>query len=150
MECHDPDSLYWVFTQVMRFHYYRTHTLLEKIGIYPGQPPLLFVLSKYDGLSQRELAEKLHIKAATITVMLKRMEKANLVERLPDQVDQRISRVYLTDKGKDLIADIKKSLKTVEEECFKDFTIEEQMQLKELLTKMRNNLAKVCDKHTCL
>ncbi len=66
---------------MIRFHYYRTHVLLEEIGVYPGQPPMLFILNQEDGLSQKKLANKLKIKPSTITVMLKRMEKANLIVR---------------------------------------------------------------------
>ena len=102
MEHIKRDSLYFTFLEVIRMHYYRTHVLLDKIGMYPGQPPMLFMLNKKDGQSQKELAETLNLKPATITVMLKRMESANIVLRKPDLKDQRISRVYLTKEGKKL------------------------------------------------
>jgi DNA-binding MarR family transcriptional regulator len=122
--------------------------LLEKIGIYPGQPPLLFILGKYDGISQKELAEKLSIKAATITVMLSRMEKAKLVERHTDSEDQRISRVYLTEEGRKMNVESREALKTIEEECFSNFTVEERVLLRRLFIQMRDNLARVCDKNS--
>ncbi len=142
------DSLYSVFTQVIRFHYYRTHKLLEKIGIYPGQPPLLFIIGKQNGQSQRELADKLRIKAATITVMLKRMARSGLIERRPDPKDQRVSRVYLTENGKRLRAEALETIKTIEEECFRSFTAEEQLILRKLLIQMRDNLKAACDENT--
>lgn len=80
----DKDSLYYIFLEILRLHHYRTHVLLDEIGVYPGQPPLLFIINKEGGQSQKELADRLKIKPATITVMLKRMEKANLVERKQD------------------------------------------------------------------
>lgn len=148
MDCNNTDSLYLLFSQVIRFNYYRTHMLLEKIGIYPGQPPLLFILGKHDGISQKELAEKLSIKAATITVMLSRMEKAKLVERHTDSEDQRISRVYLTEEGKKMNVESREALKAIEEECFSNFTVEEKVLLRRLFIQMRDNLAKVCDKNS--
>lgn len=141
------DSLYAVFGQVIRFHYSRTHMLLEKIGVYPGQPPLIFILGRQDGQSQKELAEKLHIKAATITVMLNRMENAGLIERRSDENDQRVSRVYLTDFGKKLGVEVKESLKVIEAECFQNFSAEEKIILRRLLMQMRDNLVAVCSKH---
>lgn len=147
MNCHDPDSLYFIFLQVIRFHYYRTHLLLEKIGAYPGQPPLLFALGKQDGLSQKELAEKLHIKAATITIMLTRMEKTKLIKRCPDPDDQRVTRVYLTKHGEKIHTEVKAALKVIENECFYNFTSEEQLFLRRLFLQMRDNLAKVCGKN---
>ena len=35
---------------------------MQELGIYPGQIPVLGLLAYKDGLSQREIAEKLHIK----------------------------------------------------------------------------------------
>jgi len=144
MICQDPESIYSIFGQVMRFHYYRTHMLLEKFGVYPGQPPLFFTLVKQDGLSQKELSDRLHLKAATVAVMLKRMEKAGLVERRPDPEDQRILRVYLTEKGKNIHNEVKEALKSMDSECFGNFTDEEKLTLKRLLVQMRDNLVKVC------
>lgn len=140
MEILSKDSLYYIFLEVIRFHYYRTHVLLEEIGVYPGQPPMLFILNQEDGLSQKKLANKLKIKPSTITVMLKRMEKANLIVRKKDDKDQRVSRVYLTEKGKKVCEDTIKVVKQIERECFKDFTEEEKETLKSLFLKMKNNI----------
>lgn len=140
MEILSKDSLYYIFLEVIRFHYYRTHVLLEEIGVYPGQPPMLFILNQEDGLSQKKLANKLKIKPSTITVMLKRMEKANLIVRKKDVKDQRVSRVYLTEKGKKVCEDTIKVVKQIERECFKDFTEEEKETLKSLFLKMKNNI----------
>jgi Transcriptional regulators len=136
----NSDSVYSVFHQLARFHYYRMHVLFEKVGIYPGQHAILFILGKQGGLSQRELAERVHIKAATITVMLNRMAKTGLIERRPDPNDQRIARVYLTAQGYTILTQVKESLKIIESECFSNFTAEEQYSLLRLLKKMRDNL----------
>lgn len=146
MNIHNSDSLYSTFSQVLRFHYYRTHSLLEKVGVYPGQPPLLFALGKQDGQSQKELAEKLHIKAATITVMLNRMEKADLVKRRQNSLDQRVTRVFLTEHGKKVQSEVIEALKIIEEELFKNFTDEEKIILRRLLMQMHNNLSNACEK----
>lgn len=145
MDYLDSDSLYWIFTQVIRNHYYRTRKLLDKIGVYPGQPPLLFIIGSQEGQSQKELADRLKIKAATITVMLGRMERSGMVERQPDPNDQRISRVYLTEKGKKLRQEALDALLSVEEECFKNITSEEKLLLRRLLMQIRDNLASYRD-----
>ncbi|MCR4436099.1 MAG: MarR family transcriptional regulator [Clostridiales bacterium] len=141
------DSLYAVFSQVIRLHHQRVHMVLQKLGVYPGQPPLLFTLLKQDGQSQNHLAQKLSIKAATITVMLSRMERVGLIERRSDPNDQRISRVYLTDKGKKLCEDVRDALMTVDRECFSNFTLEEQLLLRRFFLQMQDNLVKVCCKN---
>ncbi|MEG3067920.1 MAG: MarR family transcriptional regulator [Syntrophaceticus schinkii] len=145
MNSQESHSLYRVFCQVVRFHYYRTYTLLEKIGVYPGQHPLLFSLAKKDGQSQKELTEKLYIKAATMTVMLNRLEKSELIKRCADDDDRRVSRVYLTEKGRKTSREVKKALKTIDEECFGNFTAEERDLLRKFLMQMRDNLLKTID-----
>lgn len=136
------DSLYFTFLNASRLHYLRTHILLSEVGVYHGQPPLLFTLEKHDGLSQREIADVLNIAPSTITVMLKRMERSGIISKKQDPKDQRISRVYLTEQGKNVCKETKKVTKALSEECFDGFTPEEKEDLKKLLTKMGNNLKK--------
>lgn len=138
----NKDSLYYIFLEVLRHHYNLTHTLLNNIGIYPGQPPMLFALNKKDGQSQKELAHKLNLKPATITVMVKRMEKENLVVRRQDDKDQRISRVYLTKKGKEMFKKTNEVINNIEKICFQNFTPEEKLLLRRLFMQMKQNLIK--------
>lgn len=143
---HDnSDSLYHLFGEIVKLHFVRSHNLLEKLGIYPGQPPLLFSLYSRDGQSQKELADKIRIKPATITVMLGRMEKSELVTRRQDEQDQRISRVYLTEKGREICEKLKSVMAVINEECFSNFTDEEKILLRRLLMQIRDNLLKVSD-----
>ncbi|MFU0799935.1 MAG: MarR family transcriptional regulator [Xylanivirga thermophila] len=145
MDPFEDESLYHIFMDVIRLHYYRTHTLLDEIGVYPGQPPMLFALSKKDGQSQTELSEELNLKPSTITVMLKRMEKAELVERRVDMEDQRISRVYITEKGRTVFEEVNRLMDIIKSECFDNFTMEELVLLRRLLMQMRDNLMKAID-----
>src|SRR5699024_7101506 len=131
-----------IFHQVIRAHYLRVHELLDEIGVYHGQPGMLLILSNQDGQSQKDLADKLNLAPATITVMLNRMEKAGLVERRQDPEDLRISRVYLTDKGRDLSNKSNQVMKKVEKETFGNFTREEKIMLRRLFLQMKENLQK--------
>jgi DNA-binding MarR family transcriptional regulator len=134
------ESIYAIFGQVVRLHYSRAYLSLEKVGIFPGQAPLLFILGKQDGLSQKELADKLFIKAATATVMLKRMQYSGLVERHIDEKDQRVIRVFLTEKGRQTLEVTRKIFKEIGSQCFKNFSPEEQLLLRRLFMQMRENL----------
>jgi len=136
----DKNSLYYMFLEIQKLHYYRTHVLLDEIGLYHGQPHMLFTLNKKDGLSQKELARRLSVTPATITVMLKRMEKSDLLIRRQDIEDQRVSRVYITDKGRIICKKAKKIFRKIEEECFGSFTEEEAIILRRLLKEMKDNL----------
>lgn len=145
MDFHEQNSLYMIFLRIIKLHYQRTHTLLDKVGIYPGQPPMLYVLHRKDGQSQRELADKLKVKPATITVMLNRMEKSGLVERKQDSNDQRMLRVYLTEKGRKVWLEVREVMKVIENDCFSNFTVEEKILLRRFLMQIRYNLMEVCE-----
>lgn len=145
MKCFDENSLNHVFYQVMRLHYKRTHYLLDKSGVYPGQPPLLFSLYHKNGQSQKDLACKLNIKPATMTVMIKRMEKAELIKRKGDSKDQRISRVYITEKGKEVCESVKVIIDQIQDECLSNFTKEEEVLLRRLLLQVKDNLVSVTE-----
>ncbi|WP_313233096.1 MarR family winged helix-turn-helix transcriptional regulator [Tissierella praeacuta] len=136
----DKESLYYMFLEIQKLHYNRSLLLLDEIGVYPGQPHLLFILNKMGGQSQKELAEKLNVKPSTITIMLKRMEKTNLVERKQDDKDQRISRVYITEQGRKICKRSKEILGILEEECFGNLSLEDKENLKRLFLQIRDNL----------
>ena len=146
MNLEKEQSLHSVFSQVMRLHFIRSHSLLEKTGLYPGQPPLLFSLYKENGQSQKDLADKLKIKPATMAVMIKRMEKTKTIRREQDEVDKRISRIYLTDLGVSICKDLSKIHEQIEEECFKGFSIEEKILMRRLMMQIRDNLQEVCSR----
>ncbi|WP_213974253.1 MarR family winged helix-turn-helix transcriptional regulator [Tepidanaerobacter acetatoxydans] len=140
MNCLDPESNYALFLEIARLHYLKTHRSFQKKDVYPGQPPLLFALYKNDGQSQAELARSLKMKAPTVTIMLKRMEKAGVVKRVQDEIDQRVVRVYLTEYGRKLCKSIYKEIQCIEERMFSRLSNEEKNILNSLLKKIRNNL----------
>ncbi|ABW20210.1 MarR family winged helix-turn-helix transcriptional regulator [Alkaliphilus oremlandii] len=144
MNFHDPNSLQHIFAQVIRLYHQRTQGLLDKVGVYPGQPFLLFALVHMNGQSQKDLAEKLNIKASTIATMVKRMEKVGLIERRQDPVDQRVSRVYITEEGKKVCEEVMKIKETISQETFCNFTEEEQLLLRRLLMQVHENLKNAC------
>lgn len=72
---------------------------MTELGLYPGQIPVMGLVARNDGISQKEIAEHLRIKPPTVNVSVQRLEKAGLLCRRQDERDQRVSRIYLTEKG---------------------------------------------------
>lgn len=71
----------------------------EKPG-HPGRAIMLLLLGKAaEGMTQREIADILHVSAPTVTVMLQKMESHGLVERWTDEHDQRVTRIRMTESG---------------------------------------------------
>jgi MarR family transcriptional regulator, organic hydroperoxide resistance regulator len=137
------EALDFLLSQVCRLHYVRAQGLLDAIGIYRGQPPVLYVLHEQEGLTQSELAARLEVAPATVTKMLQRLERAGFVQRQTDSEDQRVSRVYLTDAGRAIQGDVVAALSRLAAETFGGFTIEERVVLRRLMIDMRENLSRV-------
>ena len=136
----EPESLDLLLAQVSHLHYSRAHALLEAIGLYRGQPPVLRALWEQDGLTQTQLAERLHVTPATMTKMLQRMEKAGFVMRRPDKQDRRVSRVHLTPAGRAIRAQVQVVWRTMERETFAGLTEAQRASLRRSLKKLRQNL----------
>lgn len=143
MQTRRSDSLGFIFSQVIRLHHARVHGLFGGAGLHRGQPPVLFMLWEQDGLPQKDIAHRLRLKPATVTDTLQRMERAGLLVRNPDSEDMRISRVFLTEKGRELRPEVERLLKTIEEECFAGFTPEEKALIRRFFMQMRDNLTRV-------
>jgi DNA-binding MarR family transcriptional regulator len=138
-----PETLDFLLVQVCKLHYARMHTLLEELGLYRGQPPVLFALWEREGATHGELATQLHVKPATITKMIKRMEKAGFVERRSDPDDERVSRVYLTDEGRSIRTQVERVWRTLDKETFREINAEERELLRRFFLQMRENLEHV-------
>jgi len=112
------DSVGYTLAQVCKLHRQRADNLLNTIGLHVGQEMFLTELWRKDGISQTELAEQLSLQPATVTNSLRRMEREDIVERHDDSDDQRVSRVYLTGKGRGLEGPVEEKWGQLESEAF--------------------------------
>ena len=60
------------------------------------------VLWAQDGVSVRDLGERLYLDSGTLTPLLKKMESSGLVRRERAKEDERVTRIYLTEAGRAL------------------------------------------------
>jgi DNA-binding MarR family transcriptional regulator len=131
----------YLLAQVCRAHHGRARALLDEIGLYRGQQFVLCALWKEEGLTHSELADHLHVHPATVTNALKRMERTGFLERRPDAEDQRVSRVYLTDAGREIRGSVERVWTELEEQTIEGFSDEERDVLERLLERVYENLA---------
>jgi DNA-binding MarR family transcriptional regulator len=74
----------------------------HNIDITAEQFGVLVVLWYQDGISQKEISEKLSRDKTTITRVLMNMKKNKLIKQVTDAEDNRSNLVYLTAKGKEV------------------------------------------------
>lgn len=116
---------------------------IEKFGIHRGQHHILMVLSGKKGFAtQKEIADCLHITAATVAVAIKKLEKTGYIKKIQDEEDLRYNKISLTDKGIDIVAQSRRTFETIDSSLFSDFTDDEKRQMDNYLTRMTKNINK--------
>ena len=78
----------------------------KQLGLTPAQWKIILALSITDGLTQKELADKIYIDSSTIVPVIDKMEQNGLVERKSDSQDRRINRIFLTKKSESTVDSI--------------------------------------------
>lgn len=100
------DSLGYLVNRLARS---MAHQLAEEIrptGVLIGQWAVLLFLWARDGMTQAELSRVVAIEPPTMVRTVDRMVRDRLVTRTADPSDGRVSRIYLTDRGKSLRDDL--------------------------------------------
>ncbi|MDR4305341.1 MarR family transcriptional regulator [Chelatococcus sambhunathii] len=75
---------------------------LDELGLTYPQYLALVALWETDGLSVKEIADRLMLESSTLTPLLKRLEAAGLVKRKRSVEDERQVLVTLTEAGKQM------------------------------------------------
>lgn len=113
---------------------------LEKFNLYKGQPQILLSLCVENGVTQKELLKGRNIKPSTISVSIKRMSKEGLIEKKEDINDKRVTRIYITEKGKKIVRAFYKEYQKLKENSFKNISNEEKEIFYKILEKMIYNI----------
>ncbi len=115
---------------------------LEEMGLTYPQYLVLLVLWENDNLSVNQIGEKLLLNTNTLSPLIKRMEKMDLLRRTRSEKDERSVFIQLTEKGKALrntaLPIPEKLLNTLLNE---DVTLTEIMILKDTLNKWSDILS---------
>jgi DNA-binding MarR family transcriptional regulator len=128
------------FSDIMKLIHQQTYSIMRDKNIYPGQPRLITLIKRNEGITQKELSQKNCVKPATITEMLKKLELNHYVYRVPDEKDKRIMRVYLTAQGQRFAEHSEQYAKNMTDLIFRGFSDEELHTFTRLMGRIRNNL----------
>ena len=88
----------------------------------------------------QKVAEKILVTSGTITYVINKLEKKDLVIRRKCDIDKRVFYVSLTEKGKEFIEDIFPKHKDFIDNLFRDLDEANKIQLLENLIKLRKVL----------
>jgi len=112
---------------------------LEPYNIGRGQLHYLMILNNKDGINQEYLAEELMMDKATSARAIKKLEDEGFITRKRDDNDHRAYEIYITDKGKNMIPEMRKVLKNWSQKLLDGFTEEEKTLLFDFLERIEEN-----------
>lgn len=111
------------------------------IGITRAQWRTLTVLSRHEGANQGALAELLEVEPITLCRMIDRLAEAGHVERRRDPGDRRAWNIYLTDRSRPLLDQLRVLADEVVGEALDGLDAATQATLTRSLDRMRHNLS---------
>jgi DNA-binding MarR family transcriptional regulator len=122
-------------------HRRQMQRLLARHGIHLGQERMVFELAESPGITQSALATRLGVEQPTVAKAVARLRRQELLTVGRDERDARATRLYLTDKGSELLAPIVACWRSLEERMGRGLSPHEYEQLRALLARCTDNLA---------
>ena len=113
--------------------------LRGQYGLSGGQWKVILSLSIQNGLSQKDLAERIFIDSTTLVPIIDAMEKKGLVERRTDPKDRRNNNVFLTTKSEPFVDPIIEIIIRMRKIFFKNITENDLEFTKNILKKITAN-----------
>ena len=129
-------------------HLFRARLLQSLERIQPGltfnEFRILMHAGRHPGITQKELVEHSHTDKAQMARMLTQLQDKGWLERSASEADKRVRCLQLSAQGLQLFSQLKNQREQIAAELLRDFPVEQQTQLRELL-KLAVNSARVTD-----
>lgn len=123
-------------SRVMRKVHRYYESKFSQYGITPSQFYVLSAVWEKDGVKFKDLAKCLDMDGSTLTSILDRMERLDLLERRNDPEDRRSLLVFLKAKAKLELAEITDLAETMDEEIKARFSDSEFAAFEKVLDKL--------------
>ena len=116
---------------------------VRTLGMTSPQARLLLILHVTEGENQGFYAERLEVEPISLTRMIDRMEEAGLLERRRDPADRRAWLLFLTDRSRQLIDQVRACLAGLEDEMLTGLDAAQRAALAGMLETIRVNFSNV-------
>lgn len=137
----EEDSIHKLYQRVHKNLIKLIRSELEPYDFNRGEFPLLFKLIKNgDGVTQKEICQRLHVSKSTTSKIIKRLVEKGYLRKEKDPDDKRASRIFLTDKKEEIEDLIKEIDQKAENRMLEGFDEKEKKELKGYLNRILDNL----------
>jgi len=141
------DSLGFLISDVSRLMRRRFDERAREVGATRAQWRTLTTLSRHEGLNQGALADLLEVEPITLCRMIDRLEESGLVERRRDPADRRAWQLFLTDKSKPILDDLRRMADILYVQLLTGLDDAERRALGTSLDRIRSNLLNLPSPH---
>lgn len=136
-----PDTFGFLLSDAARLLRRRFDQKARRLGLTRAQWQLLARLARNEGTHQAALADLMEVEPITLCRLLDRMEEGGWVERRPDPADRRARLLYMTDKARPVIEEMRALADGVYEEALAGLPAEAREALLSALRLVRSNLS---------
>jgi len=134
------NAIGYLITQAQRLLHKGLGMKLQQHGVTVAQWTVLVVLWEVDGLTQKELSDRVTVETATLSRTIDRMERDGLVKRVRSETDRRQVHVFLTDYGAGLWRDLVPEAETMLKLALEGIDADEEETLRHLLKRVIANV----------
>ena len=138
----EEKELLELFTDMTRIHTAYVERRLIPLGLRTGQGAIISALGAYGPCTQKELAEYRHVSAATISVMLRRMENIGLITRSQSE-DGKGNQIELTEQGQIAYKALNQDMVGEPERVFEGLGPEDKQAAERIFRQVSKNLAAI-------
>ncbi len=114
--------------------------MLGRCGLTRSQIAVLFAFKHQSYITVGEMADRLGVSGGAATQMVEIMVKRGLLERSHDDADRRVTRLALTDAGRELSAEVKTLVSAHIASLLEGLDEDELVQLVALLGKLNQSI----------
>ncbi|WOK37021.1 MarR family transcriptional regulator [Sphingomonas sp. C3-2] len=114
----------------------------RSIGVTGPQWRVLTALIHHEGIYQSRLADLIEVEPISLCRMVDRLQESALVERRPSPSDRRAWQLFLTEKARTLVAQLREPAYETLSEALEGLNEAERQQLAAALERIRLNLSR--------
>lgn len=121
-----------------------TRACARSLGLGQGQPRILSYIAVHGVSTQREIARYFSIDPSAVSRLLDPLERGGFLVSVPGR-DRRARALDITEKGKEALGAWERECRRVDDIMTAGFTKDEVAQLKDMLERLRGNLAETME-----
>lgn len=114
-----------------------TKAVAQEMGIPDSYRAIIMYLLREPGANQKDIADFCNVTTAAINQTVKEMIATGYLEKKTDEQDRRYTKLYLTEKGREIALKLREKLRVSDEVITAAITPEKEAEMIELLDKIQ-------------